>query len=117
MHKSTEQGSSGPALADESRMTATTAVTPEPKVVSDTDVLRAVAKMLEGRIPTMRDEGLARLLAECSAEDRARLEAHPHLREGTTERWAWHAGYITAMADALRMIKNREPSYPIKDQG
>lgn len=43
------------------------------------------------------------------------LKTHLYLDEGTSERAYWHAGYVSAMKDTLRMIKNREPEYPIAD--
>jgi hypothetical protein len=84
---------------------------------SDSDVLAAVTKMLEARIPVMGEEGLKKLSAECSEEDRERLASQVQHRKGTTERWAWHAGYVSAMNDALRMIKSRAREFPIEDEG
>lgn len=51
---------------------------------TDTDVLTAVTKMLEARIPVMGEEGLRKLERECSEAGRNRLATHPQYERGTT---------------------------------
>jgi hypothetical protein len=84
-------------------------------IVTDANVLAAVTGMLEARISSMGERGLAKLEAQCSHEGRERLSTNPQHQEGTTERWTWHAGYVSAMNDTLNMIKNRVDSFPIED--
>jgi hypothetical protein len=64
--------------------------------------------MLELRSRTMGD-ALASDFGEA-------LKGGKHLDEGTSERAYWHAGYVTAMRDALRMIQERVGEYPIADR-
>lgn len=64
---------------------------------TDSEVLAAVAKMLEERAKNMGE-----------AIDR---EDYPHA-EGTTAR-AWHVGYVSAMEDTLKMIRGRPETYPM----
>jgi len=84
---------------------------------NDEAVLKAVTDMLQGRIPTMGREGLSKLKAQCSDEGRATLADHPQYEEGTTERWAWHAGYVVAMRDTLGMIEKNVTEWPMQDEG
>ena len=81
--------------------------------MQEDQVLQAVTAMLRTRTKVMGDEGLPKLALECSEADRARLEEHPQYEKGTTERWAWHAGYVAAMNDALRMIDDEVTEYPM----
>jgi len=69
--------------------------------VTDSDVLAAVTKMLRARSRRMGD-----------AIDVRHLQGGKHLDDGTPERTYWHAGYVRAMCDALRMIERREKEYP-----
>jgi len=92
------------------------AETPE-RTTDDSTVLAAVAAMLEARISIMRGEGLPELVAECSPEERRRFESHSVHQKGTTERVAWHAGYISAMNDTLRMINGHILKWPMSLDG
>ena len=65
---------------------------------SDSDVLTAVAKMLETR---------AKLMGE------ALDEKFPHDGPGR----AWHAGYVVAMRDTLRLIERRPHEWPTEIEG
>src|SRR5208282_740464 len=72
---------------------------------SDSAVLAAVTNMLRVRAKRMS-----------KALDAKRLSAGKHLDEGAPERAYWHAGYVAAMRDALRMIDRRESEYPMTMQ-
>ena len=71
--------------------------TKRPRGPSDTEVLTAVQMMLQ-----LRSEKMNAALEHKDC---------PH-KKGTTAH-AWHAGYISAMQDALRMIKKRPGEYPV----
>jgi hypothetical protein len=71
---------------------------------TDSAVLNAVTKMLE-----VRSEHLKHTLKR---DFGPQLRGDKHLDEGTPERAYWHAGYLTAMRDVLRMIRRRELEWP-----
>jgi N-methylhydantoinase A/oxoprolinase/acetone carboxylase beta subunit len=71
----------------------------------DTAVLTAVTKMLASRSKRMADA----LERDC----RDQLSKQKHLDEGSSARAYWHAGYVAALRDALRMIERREDEWPI----
>jgi hypothetical protein len=75
-------------------------------LVIDAHVLAAVTAMLRARTKHMG--------AALRAKDSPQLEQNKHLDEGTVERAYWHAGYVTAMRDVLRMIDRREEKYPVE---
>ena len=70
--------------------------------VTDSDVLTAVTKMMRARSHRMY-----------GALNKRHLRGGKHLDDGTVERTYWHAGYVVAMQDALRMIDRREREYPM----
>lgn len=81
----------------------------------DAEVLQTVTKMLEAAIPEMRDESLPQLFDECSIKNREWLESNSLHWPGTTECYAWHAGYVAAMSDILQMLKRRRTECPQSD--
>lgn len=76
--------------------------------LTDSAVLAALTSMLRVRIPTMGGALGEPELAE-------HLSTQLHLDEGTGERAYWHAGYVSAMRDMLRMIEHRVDEYPMTD--
>jgi hypothetical protein len=74
--------------------------------VTDARVLTAVTAMLRARTEHMGSALRTRYILQ--------LEQSKHLDEGSVERAYWHAGYVTAMLDTLRMIERREEKYPIE---
>lgn len=71
----------------------------------DEGVLISVAEMLD-----LRSRKMKKALQENSKE---LLKDDKHLDEGTPEQAYWHAGYVAAMQDALRLLKSREGEWPL----
>lgn len=72
---------------------------------TDDAVLAAVTKMLKARSKTM---GTA-----LKRDHEEQLREQRQLDEGTLERAYWHAGYVSALRDVLRMITRGDTTWPI----
>lgn len=76
--------------------------------MTDSEVLKALTKVVQDRIIKIGDLGLPSLIEACSEEDRERLRTVPQFRQGTTECYAWHDGYFNALNNIMAMIVNRD---------
>lgn len=70
----------------------------------DADLLVAVRRVLEARTSELRDGELPKLFSECSEKNQEWLEENSLHEPGTTERYAWTAGYAAALSDILQML-------------
>jgi len=73
------------------------------RVTTDGEVLWGIKKVLDERFPALGLE-LEHLRAQCSDEDQRHITTHPEYDHGTTERWAWHTGYVACLGSIVHLI-------------